>query len=186
VEEITALLLAFRDCVPDAEEELFQGVYPRLHHIAVSRMRQESRDHTLQPTALIHETYMRLRQQRGKDWHNREHFYAVAAMVMRQVLVDHARTRRASKRGSGMKPVSLEDALLLTVEQSDEFVALHEALTRLSTRDERQARIVELKFLFGFTDEQVAEILDVASKTVRRDWKIAKAWLLAELSSSKR
>ncbi len=145
-------------------------------------MRQERRDHTLQATALIHEAYVRLIDQRGKDWQNRAHFLGVAAHIMRRILVDHARTQRALKRGGTHRKVSLDDALLLTIEQSDEVFALDDALSRLAEFAPRQSRIVELRFFGGLTEEEAAEVLGISSRTVKREWHLAKAWLFRDLN----
>lgn len=179
--EITQLLQALRAGDREAEDQLLDVVYGELHRIAARHMRRERIDHTLQATALIHEAYVRLIDQQAKDWQNRTHFYAVAAQVMRRILVDHARTHGTAKRGGGQYKVSLDDALPLTTEQSDALVALDEALSRLSKFDPRKSRIVELRYFGGLSVEEIARALGISSRTVKRDWTVAKAWLYGEL-----
>lgn len=181
--DITQLLVAFKAGDLDAQRKLLDVVYAELHRMAGRYMRRERPDHTLQATALIHEAYVRLIDQRDKDWQNRAHFFGVAAQMMRRILVDHARTRRTDKRGGGQHKVSLDEAMLLTNRQSDELIALDEALSRLAQFDPRQSRVVELRFFGGLTEEETAEVLGVASRTVKRDWSMAKAWLYAELNT---
>jgi RNA polymerase sigma-70 factor (ECF subfamily) len=179
--EVTQLLAALRKGDCSAESPLLEVVYAELHRMAVRYMRRERPDHTLQATALLHEAYVDLIGQPEKNWQNHAHFYGVAAQIMRRILVDYARTHRAAKRGGGQQKVSLDDALLLTDEQSDELVALDEALSRLAQFDARQSRIVELRFFGGLNEEETAEVLSVSSRTVRRDWVVAKAWLHGQL-----
>ena len=184
--EVTQLLAALRNGDRSAESRLLEVVYAELHRMAVRYMRRERRDHTLQATALIHEAYVDLIRQPEKNWQNHAHFYGVAAQSMRRVLVDYARTHRAAKRGGGQQKVSLDDALLITGEQSDDLVALDEALSRLAQFDARQSRIVELRFFGGLNEEETAEVLGVSSRTVRRDWGVAKAWLYGQLAKPRR
>jgi RNA polymerase sigma-70 factor (ECF subfamily) len=180
--EVTQLLQGLRAGDREAEGKLLDVVYGELHRIAARHMRRERIDHTLQATALIHEAYVRLIDQPTKDWQNRSHFYGVAAQVMRRILVDYARTHRSAKRGGEQHKVSLDDALLLTMEQSDELVALDEALSRLAQFDLRQSRIVELRYFGGLSEAEIAQTLGVSSRTVKRDWRVAKAWLYGELN----
>jgi RNA polymerase sigma factor (TIGR02999 family) len=180
--DVTQLLLGLRAGDQGAEGRLLEVVYAELHRLAAALMRRERPDHTLQPTALIHEAYVHLIDQRGKDWQNRAHFFGVAALVMRRILVDHARTHLTAKRGGTQQKVSLDDeALPLTSAQSDEVLALNEALLRLARFDPRQSRVVELRFFGGLTEDETAEVLGVASRTVNRDWRMARAWLRGEL-----
>jgi RNA polymerase sigma factor (TIGR02999 family) len=181
--EVTQLLQALRGGDRSAEGKLLDAVYRELHQMAARYMRRERADHTLQPTALIHEAYFRLIDQREKDWQNRAHFYGVAAQVMRRILVDYARTHRTAKRGGAHQKVSLDDAILLSPEQSDEIVALDEALSRLARLDPRQTRVVELRFFGGLSEEETAQLLGVSSRTIKRDWSMAKAWLYGELNT---
>jgi len=183
--EITELLHKLKRGDHDAERELLPVVYGELHRLAAALMRRERAAHTLQATALIHEAYLQLTDQRDKDWQNRVHFFAVAAQVMRRVLVDHARTRGAVKRGGAYRQVSLDEALMLTSDQSDEIVAIDEALSRLAQLDPRQGRVVELRFFGGLTEDETAHVLGVATRTVKRDWRVAKAWLHGELKTAR-
>jgi RNA polymerase sigma-70 factor (ECF subfamily) len=180
--DITQLLVAVRGGDSQAQSQLYQAVYAELHQIAARYMRRERSDHTLQATALIHEAYVDLIDQHTKDWQNRAHFYGVAASVMRRILVDHARTHRTAKRGGREQKLSLDDAMPITPEQSDEVLALDEALGRLAQFDPRQSKVVELRFFGGLNEEEVAQALGVSSRTVKRDWRLAKAWLYGELN----
>jgi RNA polymerase sigma factor (TIGR02999 family) len=180
--DVTQLLVAVRGGDREAESKLYHAVYAELHRIAARYMRRERPNHTLQPTALIHEAYVDLIDQHEKDWQNRAHFYGVAASVMRRILVDHARSHQTAKRGGGEQKLSLDDALPLASEQSDEVLAIDEALARLARFDLRQSKVVELRFFGGFTEEEIAQVLGVSSRTVKREWRIAKAWLHGELN----
>jgi RNA polymerase sigma factor (TIGR02999 family) len=184
--EVTQLLADLRKGDRGAESRLFDVVYAELHRMAVRYMRHERPDHTLQATALIHEAYVDLIDQQEKDWQNRAHFYGVAAQVMRRVLVDYARMHGTAKRGGGQHKVCLDEALLMTAEQSDELVALDEALSRLAQFDPRQSRVVELRFFGGLNEEETAQVLSVSSRTVRRDWSLAKVWLYGQLEKVRR
>ena len=177
---VTQLLVAVRNGNQEAQERLYSAVYDELHRLAARYMRRERPDHTLQATALIHEAYVDMIDQ-GKDFQNRAHFYGVAAHVMRRILVDHARAHRTAKRGGRDQKISLDDTVLLTAEQSTEVLALNEALERLEKLDARQSKVVELRFFGGLTEEEAAEVLGVSSRTVKRDWRLAKAWLYGEL-----
>jgi RNA polymerase sigma-70 factor, ECF subfamily len=179
--DITHLLAGLRAGSQEAEAELIRIVYGELRRMAARYMRSERSDHTLQATALVHEAYVRLLDQRDKDWQNRAHFFGVAAQVMRRILVDHARTRRAVKRGCGQHALSLDDIPLLATEQADEIIALDEALSNLAQFDARQSRIVEMRFFAGLSEEEIAHILGISVRTVKRDWSVAKAWLYAQL-----
>jgi RNA polymerase sigma-70 factor, ECF subfamily len=179
--EITRLLGRIKDGDLKARNELIRLVYAELHRLAASFMRGERPDHTLQPTALVHETFLRLVEGAQVDWQGRAHFFAIAAQTMRRILVDHARNVNAGKRAGKREKLSLESALAYTDAQSEELVALDEALERLGKLDDRQYRIVELRFFAGLSIEEVAELLGVSSRTVKRDWTMARAWLHAEL-----
>ena len=157
-------------------------VYDELRKVARALLRGERSDHSLQATALVHEAYLRLMGETKIPWQDRVHFFAIAARRMRHILVDHARALYTGKR-CGLK-VSLESALVYTEEQSAELLALNEALTRLSEWDERQSRVVELRFFGGLTEHEIAVALGVSERTVKRDWKMAKAWLYGELLKS--
>jgi RNA polymerase sigma factor (TIGR02999 family) len=181
--EITQLLRRMQAGDRDAADRLVVEVYPELRKIAARHMRRERDGHTLQTTALVHEAYLKLVNQREADWTNRAHFFAVAAQIMRRILVDHARTRLAEKRGGGVMALPLDEAIVFTPERSEQVVALDEALTRLEARDERVGRVVELRFFAGLSVEETAEALRISTRTVKRDWQFGRAWLQAELES---
>lgn len=174
--QITALLNELRTGDKAAESELISLVYPELRRIAAVYMRRERGDHTLQPTALVHEAYLRLAGEREQPWANRAHFFAAAARVMRQVLVDHARKHRSQRRGGGVR-VELQDSLALTEENWDLVLDLDRALEQLSEWDSRQADVVVLRYFGGLTEEEIGEVLQVSSRSVKRDWQMARAWL---------
>jgi RNA polymerase sigma-70 factor (ECF subfamily) len=180
---ITALLQQLSEGNREVEVNLIPQIYPELRQLAARYMRRERRNHTLQPTALVHEAYERLVQQPQIPWQSRAHFYATASQLMRHILVDHARTRQAAKRGGIQHQVTLDDAILSTTDQSVDILALHEALERLAKFDARQSRMIELHFFGGLTFEEIALVLHVSDRTVKRDWSMARAWLKGELSS---
>lgn len=182
--DVTRLLLEIRNGNREAERHLIPLVYGELRRIARAYLRREARDHSLQPTALVHEAYLRLTGLQQIDWQNRSHFFAVSATVMRRILVDHARANQAHKRGEGWQAVSLDEAILPAPDRGSQILALDEALTRLAKLDERQSKIVELRFFAGMSEEETGNVLGVSSRTVKRDWRIAKAWLFKELNSS--
>ena len=157
-------------------------IYDELRRQAARYLRRERAGHTLQTTALIHEAYVRLVDQRRVQWQNRAHFFGIAAQLMRRILVDHARTKKRAKRGGSDVRVSLSEATLQTQAQDFDIVALDEALERLGEIDEQQSRIVELRFFSGLTVEETAEVLSISTATVKRDWSMAKAWLHREVS----
>ena len=167
-----------------AAAELFPIVYEELRRLAAAALRRERTDHTLQPTALVHEAFLRLAETPGASWENRAHFVAIAARVMRRVLVDHARGRNALKRGNGEIRVPIDDVDVPAVGQDVDLVALDDALARLAMLDERQARIVELRFFGGLSVPETAALIGASERTVKRDWQVARAWLTRELSSS--
>jgi RNA polymerase sigma-70 factor (ECF subfamily) len=179
---VTQLLADVQDGRPNAAPQLFPLVYEELRRLARRQMRSERSDHTLQATALVHEAYFRLVNQPERTWQNRTHFIRIAAQVMRRMLIDYARARRTDKREGGLQRVPLEEPLLLTEEQSDELLALNEALERLAQFDPRQSRVVELRFFGGLTVEETAEALGMSPKTVKRDWSVARAWLHREVT----
>jgi RNA polymerase sigma factor (TIGR02999 family) len=180
--DVTQLLKAMKSGDPSAAEQLLPMVYSELHRLAASYMRRERQDHTLQPTALINEAYLRMAQE-DVDWQNREHFIGVAAHVMRRVLVDYARTHNAEMRGGGLKRVELEEGLAISVDSSEEILSLDEALHRLTELNSRQARVVELRYFGGLSVEQIASILGIAPRSVKRDWALARIWLFKELKT---
>jgi RNA polymerase sigma-70 factor, ECF subfamily len=166
-------------------EPMFVLVYNELHQLAARKLRNEREGHTLSTTALVHEAWLELNKLNRIQWQNRAHFLAVAAQAMRRILIDYAVARRRDKRGGGREVVSLDDgdALAIAHERADELVALEEALARLQTINERQARIVECRFFGGMSIEETGEALDVSPATVKREWAIARAWLNRELQS---
>ena len=175
---ITALLHLAVAGDRQAEEELLRTLFAELHQLARRQMRQERRQHTLQPTALINEAYVRLLRGGRVDFRDRAHFFAVASTVMRRVLVDHARRRVANKRGDGAEPVELRDEDgVATPHPPETVLAIDAALATLAASHPRQARVVELRFFAGMTEEEIAVLLDVSSRTVKREWTLAKAWL---------
>jgi RNA polymerase sigma factor (TIGR02999 family) len=186
---ITRLLLDWKKGDRDAGDELFRMVYQELHRVAEGRMRQERSDHTLQPAALVHEAWLRLAGSEGQDWQSRSHFYGVAARLMRQVLIDHARARSALRRQAGLRvdltgsfePVSGGDS----PDAVQQLLELHEALEKLAALDERRARVVELRYFGGLERAEIAEILGMTERMVKRDLMLAQAWLKRVLCSEK-
>ena len=181
--EVTLLLNQVASGNEDAAARLIPLVYQELRRVAVHHLRLERPDHTLQPTALVHEAYLRLVEQRDPNWQNRAHFFAVASQLMRRVLVDYARGRLRQKRGGKQAKVSLEKVYILSRGRSDELLALDKSLDKLAKLDARQCRVVELRFFGGLSVDEVAKVLGVSSKTVKREWSVAKAWLYGELKS---
>jgi len=181
--EVTLLLKEVTKGNQRALERLIPLIYDELHRLAARCMRQERADHTLQPTALVHEAYLRLVGKRTVNWESRAHFFAAAAQLMRHILIDHAKHHLRAKRGGEHRKVSLDEALLFSEDKSAELVALDESLARLANIDPRQSRIVELRYFGGLTIEETAKILDVSPKTVKRDWTVAKAWLYGDLKA---
>ena len=170
----------------DALERLLPVLYVEMRRLAASYLRGERIGHTLQPTALVHEAYLRLVGQQDVRYAGRHHFLGVAARAMRGILVDHARRRKAQKRGGGQTPLTLDATMLVDGSQSIDFDDLHRALEDLARLSERQARVVELRYFGGLTIEETSEVLGIAPVTVKRDWAVARAWLYRELSGSPR
>ena len=181
-EEITRLLVAWSDGDESALAELTPLVYEELHRLAHHYMSHERDGHTLQSTALVNEAYVRLIDWKNVRWQNRAHFFAVSAQLMRRILVDFARARGYQKRGGGTHTVALDEAALVGTEKGADLVALDEALGSLAELDERQSKVVELRFFGGLSLEETAEVLKVSTGTVRRDWSLARAWLHRELT----
>jgi RNA polymerase sigma factor (TIGR02999 family) len=179
--DVTALLGEWNRGDRTALNQLLPIVYEELRRVAVRQLRNERPDHTLQPTALVHEVFIRLVDQRQVDWQNRAHFLGVAANIMRRILVDHARRHRASKRGRGARRVSLDEAKGVAAANEMPILALDHALERLETLDSDLARIVELRAFGGLTIEEAAHLLGVSASTAKRDWRTARAWLTREL-----
>ncbi len=182
--EVTQLLIAYGQGDAQALNQLLPAVYTELHRIAMRQMRRERADHTLNATALVHEAYLKLTDQNQISWQNRAHFFAISARVMRQVLISYARKHNAEKRGGGTPDTLLEGKEIALNDRADELIALDEALTRLSSFDERLAQVVEYRFFGGLTIEETAAVLEVSTMTVKRDWNKAKAWLYRELRTA--
>jgi RNA polymerase sigma factor (TIGR02999 family) len=182
--ELTELLLRWSRGEREALEALLPAVYHELRRAARAKLARERSGHSLQPTDLVHEAFMRLEGYERISWQNRAHFYAVAARVMRQVLIDRARKRRAVKRGGPERTVTLTDSGSPTQSQDVDVLALHQALTRLGERDPRQCEVVELRYFGGLSQEEIAAVLGVSVPTVKRDWRVAKLWLRRELAPS--
>ena len=184
--QITAMLRAWSDGEQQASEDLIRAVYDELRRQARRQLRHERPNHTLDTAALINETYLKLIDQRPAKWHHRGHFFALAAELMRRILVDHARTRLRQKRGGANDPVTLDDAFMprraIALPENVDVIALDEALHRLAAKDEQQVRIVELRFFAGLDIAKTAEVLEISTATVNRDWAAAKAWLRNELT----
>ena len=178
---MTELLIRWRGGDREALDALMPLVYKELRRVAHFYLRGERPEHTLQSTALVHEAYVRLVGQALPQWQNRAHFFAVAAQIMRQILVDYARSHRAAKRGSGVCRLTLDDATDLAGQENVDVVALDDALKLLATMDPQQSRIVELRFFAGLTIEDTSEVLGVSPATVKRSWTSARAWLYREM-----
>jgi RNA polymerase sigma-70 factor, ECF subfamily len=178
--EVTQLLKAMHDGDPSAAEHLLPLVYTELHRLAQAYMRRERPDHTLQATALINEAYLRLVRE-DIDWNSRAHFIGLAAHVMRQVLVDYARQHAAHRRAGGLHRVEMQDDLAIAPERLDEVVWLDEALQLLAAENARQVRVVELRYFGGLSVEEIARILEVSPRSVKRDWSLARIWLFRHL-----
>jgi RNA polymerase sigma-70 factor (ECF subfamily) len=182
--KVTRLLRSLGNGDREAETELIPLVYGELRRLAASYMRSERRNHTLQATSVVHEAYLKLVNQK-ENWQDRSHFFGVAAHQMRRILVDYARKHNAAKRGGGELRVSFENAAAIAEERPADLLAIEAALERLALKYPRQARVVELRFHGGYTEDEAAGILGVSSETVKRDWKLARAWLSREIKLSK-
>ena len=182
---ITELLRAWTNGEDDALERLMPLVEGELRRLARAYMRRERRDHTLQPTALVNEAFLKLTEAQHVRWQDRAHFLGIAARVMRRVLVDHARHRGYYKRGGGAQRVTLHEELLTSADATVDLVALDDALNELAKVDVRKSRTIELRFFAGLSVEETAEVLQVSPDTVKRDWRLAKLWLLRELEGAR-
>ncbi|HET9261697.1 MAG TPA: ECF-type sigma factor [Vicinamibacterales bacterium] len=180
-QRVTELLLAWGEGDQSALNLMIPLVHAELRHIAARYMARERLDHTLQPTALVNEVYLRLVEVERVRWQNRAHFLAVAARLMRRILVDFARSRRYQKRGGGGERVAFDEALIIDVGRGHDLLALDDALDELARVDDRQSQIVVMRFFAGLTVDEIAGVLGVSTATVMRDWKLAKSWLLREL-----
>ena len=180
---ITELLRQWSSGKKEVAEDLLPLIYDELHRRATNFMRRERHNHTLQPTALVHEAYLKLIDQRNDDWNDREHFFAIASQVMRRILVDHARSRQRQKRGGSKENLQLEEALLTGAEEANvDLIALDEAMAKLAKLDPQQERLVELRYFGGLSVEEAAKALGISRATAARDWQVAKAWLHREMT----
>jgi RNA polymerase sigma factor (TIGR02999 family) len=179
---VTNLLFLWRDGNHSALEQLIPIVYEDLLGLARARLKHENRECTLQPTALVHESYLRLAEHDRMQWQNRAHFYAIAANTMRRVLIDHARSRKAEKRGAGMR-ITLQTGMDVAAERPPDVLALDEALKKLAAFDERKSRAIELKYFGGMTTEEIASVLGISVATVGRELRLGQAWLRREMSA---
>jgi RNA polymerase sigma factor (TIGR02999 family) len=179
--QLTKVLRAWTQGDEGALGKVIRLAYPELRQIARRCLRMERSEHTLQATALVHEAYLRLIDAQTLTWRDRAHFFAVAASIMRRILVDHARARGRAKRGGGMQKVNLDTALMVSTELDPALVQLDEALEDLAVFDRRKARVVELRYFGGLTSDEAAAVLHVSPQTVNRDWSLAKAWLIHEM-----
>ena len=180
--EITQILQEWNNGNEDAKERLIPFVYDELKRQARFMMSKERPDHTLQPTALVHEAFLRLSEQTGIDWKDRSHFYGIASRLMRQILVDHARLHATAKRGNHPIHFSLDDVQIPVEERAGSILVLDEVLQRLEKLDETQAKIVEMRFFGGMDNQEIAESLDISERTVGREWQAARLWLYRELN----
>ncbi|HYY57818.1 MAG TPA: sigma-70 family RNA polymerase sigma factor [Pyrinomonadaceae bacterium] len=180
-ESVTRLLIELTNGNRGAVDALLPLIYDELRSLAANYLRRERPDHTLQPTALVHEAYLRLVDQREVNWQNRAHFFGVAAQMMRRILVDHARAHATEKRGHAVQKLSLNENIDKAVERSAELIALDDALRELSEFDEQKSRIVELRYFGGLSIEETAEVLGVSTVTVNRHWRMARAWLYGQM-----
>jgi RNA polymerase sigma factor (TIGR02999 family) len=183
-QQITLLLVDWSNGNQAALENLMPLVYDELRMMAKRFMRNQPSGHTFQTTELIHEAYLKLAKQEDNNWQNRSHFFGVASQAMRHILVDYARAKRSEKRGGFANRITLDEGLAVSTEQSEELVALDEALNRLAVLDQRKTHVVEMKFFGGLKIEEIAEVLKISPETVKRDWSFAKTWLLRELASN--
>jgi RNA polymerase sigma-70 factor, ECF subfamily len=181
---VTQLLDKFEPGDRSAEEQLFADIYTELRALAARYLHRERKDHTLQPTALVHEVYLKLVGQTCVDWHGRAHFLAIAAQAMRQILVDHARRHRAAKRGGSRHRIALDDNLVIESNRDVDLLTLEDALTKLAKLNPCQAQMVELRFFGGLSIAEVAKVTGISKRSVEREWTMVRAWLRRELSRS--
>jgi RNA polymerase sigma-70 factor (ECF subfamily) len=182
--EITQMLIELTDGNTEVVNRILPHIYDELRRLAGSYLRRERSDHTLQPTALVHEAYMKLIDQKRVQWQNRAHFFGIAAQVMRRILLDHARKHTADKRGGDAEKLPLEEeVLIVSHDKSAELIALDDALEALAAIDSQKAKIVELRYFGGLSIEETAEVIGVSVPTINRQWRMAKAWLYGQLAS---
>ncbi len=179
--DVTQLLSKAQSGDENALNELLPLVYNELRRVAANQLKSERGDHTLQATALVHEAYIRLLEQREVDWRNRAHFFSIASEMMRRILVNYAIQRNAQKRGDGATKIALDEAISFSNQRDFDLVSLDDALKSLEKLDEKQAKIVELRFFGGLTIEETAEVLEISDSTVKREWRMAKAWLKTQI-----
>jgi RNA polymerase sigma factor (TIGR02999 family) len=179
--DVTRLLQEWTNGEEQALDRLVAQIHRELRKLAASYLRKERPDHTLQPTALVNEAFLKLIDQRAVKWQNRAHFFGIAAQAMRRILVDHARAHAAGKRGDGVRMLPLDEAMMIGGTIDVDLLALDEALTRLAAIDPQQSRVVELRFFGGLTMDETAEVMHISAATVGREWRMAKAWLFAEI-----
>lgn len=179
----TRLLVEWRNGNQEAADRLFEAAYQELRRLAAWHFQHERPDHTLQPTALVNELYLKLFAGEQVEWQNRAHFFAVAAQQMRRILIDHARAHLAEKRGGGEARLSLAEVNGLAAPRDEELVELDQALRRLEELDPRSARVVELRFFGGLTEQEASEVLGISLATLKRDWELARAWLVRQMNS---
>lgn len=182
--EVTELLIQMRSGKREVESKLIPLVYAELRRLAAHYLRGERGHHTLQPTALVHEAYLRLINLRQIEWQNRAHFFAISATLMRRILVDHARAQRANKRDGSLESINLDTVLVICPSRSKQLLDLDDALNRLGKLNPRGSRIVELRFFGGLTEEETGTVLGISSRTVKREWRLAKAWLYNEVNQN--
>jgi RNA polymerase sigma factor (TIGR02999 family) len=183
--EITQMLIELTDGNTEVVDAILPHIYDELKRLAGSYLRRERSDHTLQPTALVHEAYLKLIDQKNVKWQNRAHFFGIAAQVMRRILMDHARKHKAEKRGGEFEKLPIEEEILIVShDKSAELVALDDALKTLAEIDEQKAKIVELRYFGGLSIEETAEVMGVSVPTINRQWRMAKAWLYGQISNT--
>ncbi len=182
-QEITTLLRELSAGNRETIDALVPHVYDELRKLAAHYLKSERKGHTLQPTAIVHEAFLKLIGQET-EWQNRNHFFAIAANLMRRILVDYARNHKAAKRGGEIENISLEDAFIFVKDKPDEMIALNDALEELAKIDERRSKVVEMRFFGGLNNEEIGEVLGIHSNTVLRDWNLARAWLKTKLQNS--
>ena len=181
---MTQLLESLQSGDKTVLDELFPLVYSELKQLAASQLKNEREDHTLQPTALVHEAYLRLIGQHSVDWQNKAHFFSIASEMMRRILVNHAVNHQAKKRGRGETKIALDEVISFANEREIDLINLDSALTDLAELDSRQAQIVEMKFFGGLSTEEIASILEISERTVKREWRSAKIWLFEQLKNT--
>jgi RNA polymerase sigma-70 factor (ECF subfamily) len=182
VSQVTRILKDLKEGDRSASQRLWQAVYDEFRTLAAGYLGRERKGHTLQPTALVNEAYLKLVNQDGVDWKGRTHFFAVGAQAMRRILVDYARQHQAAKRGGGQQRITLDEGLLVDSPHEEDLLALEDAMTKLAELDPKQAKMVELRFFGGLTVAEVAEVMEMSKRSVEREWTMVRAWLRRELS----